>query len=68
MNELKSTFNQHHPEKQPGEVFITNVKVDDFNLDSEFYKSWTNLRFGETAYDYQGYKQFDLKPVFGKVK
>ena len=51
-----------HPERLPGEIFLTNVQKD-----SDFWKiGWKTKRKGQCAYDVLGRLVLDFYPVFVK--
>ena len=59
---FKRWKNKHHPEKLPGEVFLTNADSDTL----DYHIGWKTKRKGKTAYDIYNkpLNYHDFFPVF----
>lgn len=54
-------FNKNHPELQPGEVWLTNIRTNRRNSN---IIGWKTQRVGKAAFDKYGNPLDDLFPVF----
>ena len=57
--QVPQDFNKSHPERKPDEVFLANVPVDDWPR-----LPWETKRIGKAAFDFDGNRISDLRPVF----
>lgn len=59
----QKSFNDSHPERREGEVFVGNMKIDLQSPTAQFV-DWNSLRVGEVAYDSQGGEIDGWRPIF----